>query len=243
MDAVSAYIEAKRGGYNKDFNTFSNEYQKEYFRLYFDNLYNGSGGGSLSMTFNYHTWRKSNSYDVANFVVTVGEQKIPHSVTIDVGNFGSNNNQFRLGTNDFPGGSFLSNSNIYVTFDPNASNMINPSLSKYFGKIMTKAYREGINAINISSTTVHPSNATRTAHTIENGARALDINYINGVHVSTDNNFTDVLQNIINSTPGYLENYGPLIINKVINDIEIPAPWARNIPGGHYDHIHLSVPK
>ena len=33
------------------------------------------------------------------------------------------------------------------------------------------------------------------------------------------------------------------IINKVNNGKAISAPWARDVPGGHYDHIHISVPR
>ena len=147
------------------------------------------------------------------------------------------------GINDYPGGSYLRSSDVSVTFDANADNMVNPSLNKYFGTIMSEASEQGINSVNISCTTAHPSNASRSAHTKDNGARALDINYVNGSHVSSSNPNVEVLQNIIKSTPGYLENYGPIIINKVNNGVVIPAPWARDIPGGHYDHIHISVPR
>ena len=107
---------------------------------------------------------------------------------------------------------------------------------------MNNASAQGINSLNISCTTEHPSNASRSAHTIQNGARALDINYINGSHVSTSNSYARSLQEIIKSTPGYLENYGPFIINKASNGMVIQAPWAREIYGGHYNHIHISVP-
>ena len=50
-----------------------------------------------------------------------------------------------------------------------------------------------------------------------NGARALDINYIDGVHVSQNNEKARIIQEIIKNTPGYLENYGPFIINKINN--------------------------
>jgi hypothetical protein len=119
--------------------------------------------------------------------------------------------------------------------------MVNPILNKYFNTVMTKASKQGITSVNISCTTVHPSNASKTLHAITNGARALDINYINGSSVSKSNPYVVILQNIIKDSPGYLENYGPLIIDKVNNGVVIPAPWARDISGGHYDHIHISV--
>jgi hypothetical protein len=51
-----------------------------------------------------------------------------------------------------------------------------------------------------------------------------------------------MLQEIIRNTSGYRENYGPFIINKIHNGQRIEAPWARDIKGGHYDHIHISIP-
>ena len=149
----------------------------------------------------------------------------------------------KLSVYDYPNGSYLFSNKVSVSFDANANNMVNPSLAAYFNKTMQEAYKVGVRSVNISCTTYHPSNASRSAHTIKNGARALDINYINGVHVSKTNSYVEKLQNVIKSSPGYLENYGPSIINKVHNGTVIDAPWARNIKGGHYDHIHLSMPK
>lgn len=51
------------------------------------------------------------------------------------------------------------------------------------------------------------------------------------------------MQNLIRDTQGYFENYGPFIINKVANGKVIQALWARNIRGGYYDHIHISMPR
>ena len=51
------------------------------------------------------------------------------------------------------------------------------------------------------------------------------------------------VQEIIKNTPSYLENYGPFIINKINNGNPTNATWARNIKNGHYDHIHISIPK
>jgi hypothetical protein len=164
------------------------------------------------------------------------EIELPESPEIAEGNF-ERNTEVVVG-NRAPIGS----DNVILTFDANANNPVNQILSKYFRTIMTIASGQSINSVNISCTTVHPSNAVRSAHTVANGARALDINYINGVHVSTKNPYVLVLQKIIKSTPGYMENYGPNIISKVVNGVAAPAPWARNIAGGHYDHIHLSVP-
>jgi len=109
-------------------------------------------------------------------------------------------------------------------------------LEAYFSTVMEKAYAQGITSINISSTTNHPSNAKRSAHTV---GRAFDINVINGIHVSKTNPYVDVMQNIILNTPGWMEDYGPLIIERMYPDGPVLAPWARDIPGGHDDHIHV----
>jgi RHS repeat-associated protein len=141
------------------------------------------------------------------------------------------------------GGDHLRSGDVRVTFDRGADNRINPKLESYFSNIMDKASQHGILSVNISSTTNHPSNASNSAHSASNGARAFDINYINGMHVSTKNQYTNIMQIIIKTTPGWRENYGPIIIQKMNKGVTIQAPWAREIPGGHYDHIHVSIPK
>ena len=132
---------------------------------------------------------------------------------------------------------------VCVTFDRGADHPIALSLSVYLNSILHTASQNGIYSVNISSTSNHPSNATRSAHSVANGSRTIDINYINGQHVSPQNAYARYLQNLIRNTPGYLENYGPFIINKVVKGKVIPAPWARKIRGGHYDHVHISMPK
>ena len=129
-----------------------------------------------------------------------------------------------------------------ITFDPGADNPVNKRLVEYLEKILEVAKKQGIKSIQISSTTNHTSNRSKSAHSKANGAKALDINYIDGVHVSTSNYKARMLQEIIRNTSGYRENYGPFIINKIENGKRIEAPWARKIKGGHYDHIHISIP-
>ncbi len=132
---------------------------------------------------------------------------------------------------------------VCVTFDRGADHPIALNLYVYLNDILHIASQNGIHSINISSTSNHPSNATRSAHSVANGSRAIDINYINGQHVSPQNDNANYLQNLIRNTPGYLENYGPFITNKVVKGNVVPAPWARQIKGGHYDHVHISMPK
>jgi len=143
---------------------------------------------------------------------------------------------------DYAEGAYITSSALMVTFSKGAYHLVNTRLSTYMNRAFTQAALDGIKSVNISCTTDHPSNNSRSAHTVKNGARALDINIINGTHVSPQNSYANVFQNVIKTTPGYLENYGPFIVNKISNGSEINAPWARLIPGGHYDHIHISVP-
>ena len=138
---------------------------------------------------------------------------------------------------------YFSSEYVNVTFSPNANRKINALLFSYVNKVLKQASQIGIHSVNISSTSNHPTNANRSAHSVKNGARALDINYVNGEHVSLYNSYAKSFQEIIRGTPGYLENYGPFIIDKCHNGHVISAPWARKFPGGHYDHIHISVPK
>lgn len=138
---------------------------------------------------------------------------------------------------------YLRSSVVDVCFDNNADNPVHERLSSYFALIMQEAYLQGIFSVNISATTNHSSNSKNSAHSKANGARAFDINYINGIHVSKKNVYVPIMQNIIQNTPGWLENYGPSIINKMNRGTPILAPWAREIKGGHYDHIHVSVPR
>lgn len=127
---------------------------------------------------------------------------------------------------------------------PLANNKFSYDVSLSEGSMVKHtASQNGIYSVNISSTSNHPSNATRSAHSVANGSRAIDINYINGQHVSPQNAYARYLQNLIRNTPGYLENYGPFIINKVVKGKVIDALWAREIRGGHYNHVHISMPK
>ena len=132
---------------------------------------------------------------------------------------------------------------VKVTFSPSSNNAISPDAVSGLIKSINDANNNGANitSIKISSTTNHPTNATRSAHTVANGARALDISRINGVAVSKTDIYSPILQQSIAKQSNWLENYGPSIIQKMNNGTAIPAPWARDFKGGHYDHVHFSV--
>jgi RHS repeat-associated protein len=132
---------------------------------------------------------------------------------------------------------------VNVGFSATADNAINSDAVSLLIKSINEANNNGANisSIKVSSTTNHPSNAAKSAHTVANGAKAIDISRINNTPVSPTDRNSPVLQQFIRSTSGWRENYGPAVIQKMHNGNAIPAPWARNIKGGHYDHIHFSV--
>ncbi|MGI6291424.1 MAG: RHS repeat-associated core domain-containing protein [Bacteroidales bacterium] len=134
---------------------------------------------------------------------------------------------------------------VSVSFSASSDNAISSDVISGIIKSINEANNSGANieSIKVSSTTDHSSNAKRSAHTVANGARAIDISRINNVPVSKTDIYSPILQKAIGRVPGWLENYGPSIIQKMHNGKVIPAPWARNIKGGHYDHIHYSVQK
>lgn len=139
-------------------------------------------------------------------------------------------------------GNHLRSAYLSVSFDKGADKPVNPKLVSYFQELMKKASYQGVKSVNISSTTNHPSNKDKSAHSIQNGARAFDINYIDKIHVSLNSKNTLSMQKMIQKTPGWREHYGPFIIQKIENGKVFHAPWARDIKGGHYDHIHVSIP-
>jgi len=99
---------------------------------------------------------------------------------------------------------YLSSPNIIISYDPQAYHPVNPNLQQYFSQIMIKSYSTGIFSINMSSTTNHKirtKSGRLSAHSVKAGALAIDINYINGIHVSPLNQNAKILQRIINDTP------------------------------------------
>jgi RHS repeat-associated protein len=134
---------------------------------------------------------------------------------------------------------------VKIDFGDKANNAISPDAISLLIKSINKVNNseENITSIKVSSTTNHPSNSEKSAHTTANGARAIDISRINNVSVSPTNKYSHSLQKSISSEANWLENYGPSIIQKVHNGTIIEAPWARKIKGGHYDHIHISIPR
>lgn len=126
---------------------------------------------------------------------------------------------------------------IKITFDPDADHEVNIRLISYLEKVFAQAIKRGITSIQISSTTNHPSNKKKSAHSISNGAKAIDINYVNGIHVSASNKYASILQGIINNTSDFRENYGPFTTTKVINGAQ-----TNMVIKGHDNHIHISIP-
>ncbi len=205
-------------------------------------------------------WQKGN----ANFVDkddvkyrNIGETYSTYSDGIKT-NYGNNGSLDVIGTSEvdpslnLKGGEFIpkqfttdDGQKVNVSFSSSSNNAINSDAVSGLIKSINEANNGGANitSINVSSTTNHPSNAARSAHTVANGARAIDISKINNVPVSKTDTYSPALQQAIGRVSGWLENYGPSIIQKMNNGTAISAPWAREIKGGHYDHIHYSVPR
>lgn len=135
---------------------------------------------------------------------------------------------------------------VSVSFNKGADNSIDTKTVSALIKSVNEANNSGANisSLHISSTSNHTSNQSKSAHSHHNGSRAIDISMINNSAVNTSNPRAKSLQNAIKSTPGWLENYGPFIIEKMNNGKAIQAPWARTCcADGHTRHIHISTPK
>jgi len=126
--------------------------------------------------------------------------------------------------------------------------LVDPLLQAYFSAYMKNAHEAiGIKSVNISSTTNHPTNAANSYHSI---GLAFDINYIDGIHIkdvtNADNDAFLVqgiydMQQISINLPGWVENYGPGNVLRMINDVPTYWPQVRETPGRHEDHIHISI--
>jgi len=145
---------------------------------------------------------------------------------------------------DIQGGENLRSDYINITFDPGVDHKVNMKLSSYFKILMKNLVGSGIESVNISSTTRNGGSKT-SAHEYKNGGLAFDVNFLNKEHVNVSDNWSSVFQNIVSNTYGYLENYGPVLTEKIINGKPYDASgWARDTSDGkdgHYTHIHVSV--
>ena len=134
---------------------------------------------------------------------------------------------------------------VSVSFNANANNSIDPNTVTELITSVNQANNDGagITSLYISCTTNHTSNSDKSAHQLKNGARGLDVSMVNNIPVSTSNVEAKALQLGIQKTPGWMENYGPFIIQRAYPNKVVEAPWARTIcPDGHMTHIHLSTP-
>ena len=154
----------------------------------------------------------------------------------------------KISTTDYPGGAYLTSNKINVTFQNGANNMVNPKAANYFSAIADQASMRGYTSIGISSTTNHTSNSGVSAHEVANGARAFDIVSIDGVHVSSNDPYSAEIQQIIKSTPGYRENYGPTLMDKALcsgcepnSRFGSTNPKVLELIKQHTNHIHVSV--
>jgi hypothetical protein len=74
-----------------------------------------------------------------------------------------------------------------------------------------------------------------------NGAKAWDIDKINGERVKTsDKCASDKIQEGMRNSPNINENYGPNIIEKRNNSVFGTAKGRAELKKGHQNHIHGS---
>jgi len=92
----------------------------------------------------------------------------------------------------------------------------------------------GVKSIDVSTTTTGKHSSDKSAHYVTNGARAFDIDVVNGVSVSNSksHNKVDAIQQGMKQSPNLNENYGPNIQEKNGNAHPV---------SGHDNHIHESI--
>lgn len=93
-----------------------------------------------------------------------------------------------------------------------------------------------VTSIDISTSSTGKHSSSKSAHYVINGARAIDIDAVNGVPVANkqSHNQVDALQKAAKNDTTLQENFGPNIQEKNGNKIKI---------GGHENHIHQSTKK
>jgi len=130
---------------------------------------------------------------------------------------------------------------VNVTFNYNSSTGGNgdKALSRdAVGLLITgvnEANNSGANITSVDvSTTTTGQHSTTSAHYVSNGARAFDIDAVNGVSVRNSKSHEQVnaIQNGVKINPKLNENYGPNIQERAGKAISI---------SGHDNHIHISA--
>ena len=180
---------------------------------------------------------------IATYTYNDGHIEIePNAVNYDQYQ-GANNTWYYFNNQDWV---HLTSRDVTVTFDPGADQLVSPRLALFFRAVMNSAHWNlGVNSVNISSTTNHPTNKDRSRHTL---GLAFDINFINGVHVRSDidSPIDDIQLFLVNSVEDaasalnekWLEYYSPdLQVKWVINQY---VPWPSMAPE-HQNHIHISL--
>jgi len=138
---------------------------------------------------------------------------------------------------------------VAVTFDPGANLLVTPRLEAYFNALMKNAHSQlGVNSVNISSTTNHPTNKDHSRHTL---GLAFDINYINGTHVTSNESsiisgieldfFYEVLNTDQQLGEQYLEFYSPVNAQRWYEDTGNTYEPTQQANHNNPPHIHISL--
>jgi len=139
---------------------------------------------------------------------------------------------------------------VNVSFDPGANQPVTQEMQRIFISVVGTAAASGaVNSVNVSATT-NGTHANDSAHPSGN---AIDINYVNGVHVGRPGSQDGVqaLQNAAHNDPSVHRNYGPARMEKdgvSLQDLarqgKVPQWLVDRQTKLHQEtrpHIHLDV--
>ncbi|MCX6757958.1 MAG: FG-GAP-like repeat-containing protein [Candidatus Nomurabacteria bacterium] len=123
-----------------------------------------------------------------------------------------------------------------VTFTKGADNLVNPKTVNGYDKIFKESSKLGVNSVNFYATTNHASDTG--GFSWHDSGLAGDINMVNGIHVSKDNSYAKILQEVSSNLSEVRENFGPFMITHS-EKTYTPAQYLK-LSDGHQDHIHTS---
>jgi hypothetical protein len=130
--------------------------------------------------------------------------------------------------------------NVTFNYSSSTGGTGDKALSKEAVSLLISAVNEannagsGIKAVDVSTTTTGKHSSDNSAHYVANGARAFDLDAVNGVSVSNSksHNQVDAIQQGMKQTSNLNENYGPNIQEKNGKSHSVT---------GHNNHIHGST--
>lgn len=129
---------------------------------------------------------------------------------------------------------------VTVTFKndvPGGPSTDKPVSSATANMVETTLKNSGVSSANINSSTggVHSSTS------LHSSGRAIDINQVDGQHVSPSNSSAAAVQNTAANTSNIRENFGPFRMERTAIPGGSPSPVTKpSLVAAHQGHIHLS---